>query len=287
MKLSVIIPAYNCADTIGQQLDALMRQEWDAPWEVIVADNGSTDDTRAVVERYQGKLPGLRFVDASQRSGAGHARNRGAEEASGDVFLFCDADDEVAEGWVTALGNALREVDFVASAHEPFKLSDPEVAKMRWCPQQKELQEYKYPPFLPHAGGCGLGIKRFAHEAVGGFDESFYKLQDTDYCWRVQLAGFKLHFVPDALIHVRFRNDATATYKQMRQWGEYNVKIYKKFRPLGMPRLPMRRGIRTWLGIVKRLPLLAVKERRTRYLLYVHGRLGRAIGSIKYRVFAL
>jgi len=68
--------------------------------EVIVSDNGSTDGTVAVVEQYQEKPPNLRVVDSSDRRGAAHAGGcrRG--------LAFCDADDEVAPGWVAAMGEA-------------------------------------------------------------------------------------------------------------------------------------------------------------------------------------
>jgi len=52
MKLSVIIPCYNEADTIATQLEVLAKQYWSEPWEVIVSDNGSTDDSLAIVEKY-------------------------------------------------------------------------------------------------------------------------------------------------------------------------------------------------------------------------------------------
>ncbi|HEY4573152.1 MAG TPA: glycosyltransferase family A protein, partial [Thermoanaerobaculia bacterium] len=104
MKLSVVIPCLNAAATLGVQLAALTRQSWPGGWEVIVADNGSTDGSREIVESYRGRLPGLALVDASDRRGQAHARNLGAAAATGDALLFCDADDEVAPGWMEALG---------------------------------------------------------------------------------------------------------------------------------------------------------------------------------------
>lgn len=53
-------------------------------------------------------------------------------------------------------------------------------------------------------GGNNLGIKRSLHDAIGGFDESILLLEDVDYCWRIQEAGMKLHYAPDALLHFRF-----------------------------------------------------------------------------------
>ena len=80
IALSVILPCFNASATIGHQLDALTAQRWDKRWEVIVADNGSTDASRTVAESYKDRLD-LRVVDASDRKGASHARNVGASAA--------------------------------------------------------------------------------------------------------------------------------------------------------------------------------------------------------------
>lgn len=104
MKLSIIIPCFNAAATIGEQLQALVSQNWKDTWEVIVSDNGSTDGSIKVVEQFKGELPNLHIVDASRRRGTAHARNRGAAMASGDALVFVDADDEVAPGWLEAIG---------------------------------------------------------------------------------------------------------------------------------------------------------------------------------------
>ncbi|RUT11687.1 hypothetical protein DSM107010_30140 [Chroococcidiopsis cubana SAG 39.79] len=77
MKLSVIIPSYNEAGTISGQLEALTTQQWYQPWEIIISDNGSTDETVAIAEQYQERLPNLQIVDSSDRQGAAHARNVG------------------------------------------------------------------------------------------------------------------------------------------------------------------------------------------------------------------
>lgn len=287
MRISVIIPAYNVGDVIGVQLGALARERWDDDWEIIVADNGSTDNTRDVVRAFQAEVGNLRLVDASERKGAGHGRNLGAALARGDGLLFCDADDEVAHGWLTAMGRALEQHPFIASRLEGAKLSTPEALRFRGCPQEKGLQEYHLPPFLPHAAGASLGIRRRVHEAVGGFDESFLRLQDTDYCWRVQLKGYPLTFVPDALVHMRFRGSARQSLRQARDWGEYNVRLYARYRRHGMPRLPLLNGVRRWYHLARRAPRALTDEtRRERWLWSLHWTLGRLAGCVKYRVLA-
>lgn len=62
MRISVIIPCYNVASTIGCQLEALASQEWSEPWEVIVADNGSSDNSVAIVKTFLERIPSLVIV---------------------------------------------------------------------------------------------------------------------------------------------------------------------------------------------------------------------------------
>jgi glycosyltransferase involved in cell wall biosynthesis len=250
MKLSVIIPCYNAADTIATQLEALSNQKWSEPWEVIVADNGSKDESVEVIKKYKEYIPHLRIIDASNKRGQAYAKNIGAKNAYGESLVFCDADDEVAPGWLESMGNALSKYDFVACRMDIKKLNPFWVLKSRGNSQASGIQQYKYPSYLPHAGGSTLGVKRWIHDSIGGFDESMLLLEDTDYCWRIQLRGIKLHFVPDALIHVRFKTTLRGIYKQAYRWGEYNVKIYKRYLPLGMPKLSREQIISSWLGLI-------------------------------------
>jgi GT2 family glycosyltransferase len=288
MNLSIIIPSYNAADTLAVQLEALSKQVWPKPWEVLVVDNGSTDATRAVAAAYGHKLPHLRIVDASAVQGPAHARNRGAEEAGGELLLFCDADDEVADGWLPAMGAALERHGFVTCRFEATKLSASWAIAARGCPQETGIQTYDYPSFLPHAASAALGIRRDLHMAVGGFDESMPMLEDTDYCWRVQLQGTPLVFVDDALIHYRMRGSISKMLRQARLWGEYNVYLYKKFRPFGMQKLSKKTGlIKTW-RLLRQMPRgLSNPRQRYTWLWQFNWQVGRAVGSLKYGVFAL
>lgn len=287
MKLSVIIPCFNAEDTIAVQLEALASQRWTKPWEVIVSDNGSTDRTLSILERYMERLPHFRIMDSSDRPGAAHARNVGVLAATGEALAFCDADDEVAPGWLAAIGDALSEHDFVASRFETKKLNEPRTLKTRVGAQQVRLQEYTYPPYLPHSGGSGLGVKRALHEQIGGFDETMLRLHDTDYCWRIQLAGTVLHFVTDAIIHIRFPDTISAKCRQTLVWGEYNVLLYKKYRAFGMPKLSWKSSVKKWMSLLWTLPQIRSKSGRAAWLGQLAGGVGRVKGSIKHRVFAL
>jgi glycosyltransferase involved in cell wall biosynthesis len=287
MKLSVIIPCYNSADYIADQLEALAGQEYKDDWEVIVSDNGSTDRSIEIIESYRHRLPDLRIVDSGDKKGAGHARNIGVKASTGDVLLFCDADDAVSTGWLRAMARALCHHDFVAGAYEGTRLNSELALKYRKVPQRDALQIYKYPPFLPHAGGGNLGVKRYVHERVGGFDESMPRLQDTDYCWKIQLSGVKLHFVEDAVVHIRLRDTKTGILKQALMWGRFNVFIYKKYRGRGMPVLHLKKGILAWIRLFKRLLKIRTKSGLDSWLWQIAWRTGRVEGCLRYNVLAL
>ncbi|MCK4785785.1 MAG: glycosyltransferase [Desulfobacteraceae bacterium] len=287
MKLSVIIPCLNAADTIAVQLEALASQCWPEPWEVIVSDNGSEDESQAIVKRYMESFPDLHIVDASARRGSAYALNIGARTALGDSLAFCDADDEVGTGWVAAMGEALSRYDFVAGRFDTEKHNDPWAQKSRRNPQLNGIQRYNYPDYLPHAGGGSLGVKRSIFEAVGGFDESLRALQDTDFCWKIQLAGTELRFVPDAIVHIRYRDTLGGVYCQARQYGKYNVILYKRYHKLGMPKLFLKTGVRHWIKLLKRLPQLRDRDKRGGIVWNLGWRLGRLQACIRHRVVAL
>jgi glycosyltransferase involved in cell wall biosynthesis len=283
--LSVVIPCFNGGRTLAAQLEALSGQEWDQPWEVILADNGSTDDSVAITRRYQEKMPHLRIVDASDRPGQPHALNVGAEAARGESIAFCDADDEVAPGWVAAMGNALATNDFVAARIDTEKLNPP--LTRRRSAQERGIQPYTYPPFLPHAGGGTLGVKRWLYEQMGGFDESLPYLHDTDLCWRVQRGGIALRFVPEAVVHVRQQHTLRGSFRQALKWGEYSVLLYKRYRPLGMPKLSPRQGLSYWRQLVSMAPRIRSRRQLARWVRELGWRIGRVRGSIKHRVLSI
>lgn len=287
MKLSVIIPCFNGADTIGAQLEALAHQQWSEPWEVIVSDNGSSDRSLEIVAQYKDRLPNLRVVDASKHRGAAHAKNVGARAAIGEALAFCDADDEVAPGWVAAMGTALAQHDFVACRREYEKLNQPWMLQYRALTQQTSVQDYRYPPYLPHASGSTLGVKRSLYLAMDGFDESIPILDDTDFCWRVQLAGTPLQFVPDAVVHYRFRDTLDGIYRQALGYGESNILLYKKHRAFGMPKLAWYASFKPWLSLVKEAPKALTPDKRARWIWKLGWQVGRLQGCWKYKVFAL
>ena len=252
--MSVVIPCLNAAATIGVQLEALAGQSWEGEWEVIVADNGSTDGSREIVESYRGRLPGLQLVDASDRRGQAHARNLGAAAATGDAFLFCDADDEVAPGWLAALGRALAEHEFVACRYDNETLNPAWVRRTHLNPQRDGLTAYDYPPFLPHAGGGGL--------ACGGRSTRRWGASTSPSPrWRTPTTAGASSSPATASTSCRTRWSTSATgtirgniFRQGVSYGRHNVLIYSRYRPRGMPRLGWLPGLLRWGKLLLKTP---------------------------------
>lgn len=288
MKLSVIIPCYNGANTLGAQLEALAGQSWDEPWEVIVVDNGSTDDSPRVAEGYRPRLPNLQVVDAPQKKGPSYATNVGARVAVGDAFLFVDADDEVAPGWLSAMGRALETYPFVACRLDGVKLNENWLHQSRNLTQHAGLQPFPFPPYLPHAGAGTMGIRREVFEAEGGFDEDLIANQDAFFCLCVQLQGTPLHFVPDAVVHTRYRSKFAEIYRQGQSYGQYEVLVYKKALALGMPKIPhpWREAAKSWWMLAKNLRWLRTRGMAAWYAFTIGYRVGRVRGSFKQGIAA-
>jgi glycosyltransferase involved in cell wall biosynthesis len=284
VAISVIVPCRNGAGVLGAQLEALSRQRCDCVWEVIVVDNNSRDASKKIAWSFQARLPHLRVADAPNKRGAAYARNVGVRLARGENVAFCDADDEVAEGWLAAVERGLREHRAIAFRTDTHKLNPPD-AERNSC-QIDGLQQYTYPPYMPYSGST-IALRRELHLQLGGFDESMLACEDADFCWRLQHAGVPLHFVKEAVVNIRLRPTTRAKCRQARLWGEYNVVLYKKFRPMGMPALGRMQGIRNMIGVVSGVPRLVSRHSRASWLWQVSWAMGRLIGSIKHGIWAL
>ena len=288
VEVSVVIPAKNAAETLGAQLEALRRQRFDRPWEVIVVDNGSTDDTLAVAKSYAGRLPALVVLRASGTNTISYARNRGVEAARGKLIAFCDADDEAGEGWLAAVTRSLEGYGAVGTPRDHDRLNAAWVRESRDPPTPDGLHRNWYPPYLPHTGGGGMAVRREVHEGIGGFDESLRSCEDNDYCFRLQLHGFTLGSVDGALYHYRFKDSIPAIFRQAYWYAEQHARLQRLYRTDEFE--PPRRWtwpLRNSVAIVKALPGVVQKPGRARLAWLVGWELGRLWGSIKHGVLAV
>ncbi len=279
--ISVVVPARNAAGVIEGQLAALAAQVVAEPWEVIVADNGSTDDTAAVVAAWADRLP-VRVVDASLRAGVNYARNTGAGAALGDRVLFCDADDEVESGWVSALAGGLRDHDGVGGRIDRRRFTD--VSRQR---QGLVVSDglTPWPGYLSFVTGANCGIRAEVLAALGGFDEEFSNGgDDVEISWRLQLAGYGLGFVPEAVVHYRERTHGRAAAKQSYGYGRQDPHLHRRFEAHGMPGSGIVQGLRSWGHLLVRAPsYVRTPAGRAQWIRSASRRAGRIAGSVAHR----
>lgn len=289
IKTSIIIACLNEAEHIAEQLEALTRQHWQQPydWEVIVADNGSTDGTQDIARRFAERL-NIIVMDASAHPGASYARNIAVSLTRGDVLLFTDADDVVADDWLEHMTHALEQHDFVAARLEFHRLNPGWVYHSRGRPQESRLANYG--DFLPYAFGTSLGVKRHLHEACGGFDTEFMYSEDMEYCWRLQECGAELVYVPAAVVHYRFRAEHDAIYRQARHYAQSNVHLYRTYlerhrtnHALQLPPKP-KVNLKTLGYLLMRYPRLQDDADRGSWTWHLGWQLGLIAGAWRYRV---
>jgi glycosyltransferase involved in cell wall biosynthesis len=260
-----VIPTYNAADVIADQLGALSAQVDAPPFEVVVADNGSTDDLALVVDSWRRRLPHLRRVDASRGRGVSVARNVGIEHAGTDRILVCDADDRVSPGWVAAMHRGLADSPLVSGPVEPTVLSGRSAA---WVPVDRQTSGlFETWEGRTYGIGCNLGLRREVWQAVGGFDETFPAgAEEIDFAWRAWDLGYRFAYVPDALLHYRIRTDLRGVLRQQYDSGRGTATLYAKFRPAEVRPKSLPRRIHHEVLLLKQFPWRGSPDDRRSWL---------------------
>jgi glycosyltransferase involved in cell wall biosynthesis len=281
--ISVIVPVRDGMPFLEEQLRALAEQECHEPWEVIVADNNSTDDSRSVAEEWADRLPRMQLVDASKVRGPGAARNAGVRAAQGDLLAFCDADDVVHPGWLTAHVMALAEADLSAGVFDAWSLNGL---------RTPSGPTYSPPPamtlfgFLPAAGSGNLALRRRVFEEVGGFAEDLMTGEDFDLSWRSQLSGHRLVVNTDAVVARRDQRGFKSVFRRYTAYGRCGPILYRRFRADGLrPELVV--AAKTWAWLVLSAPRLLQTDFRDRWARIAGWRTGRLVESIRQRVLFL
>lgn len=279
----MVLPCRDAEAVLGDQLDSLAAQEMADPWELIVVDNGSVDGTAELARSRSTTLPELRVVDASTRPGRHHACNVGARAAAGDAVVFVDADDRVGNGFLQAIGAALRYHEIVVPRFEYARLNGPGARDMSYQTTRVEPTV-----FLPAGSGAGLGIRRQTFFDVGGFDETMDFCEDMELSWRAGLAGIELHFEPEAVVHKRERMDLRSMFTQHRRFGSASAHLYRRYRDAGMPGRTLRETMREWRRILSGVPgLVRDPEARFRWIRRTGRAVGRIEGSVRHRILYL
>ncbi|MBF0539607.1 MAG: glycosyltransferase [Nitrospirae bacterium] len=236
MRVSVIIPAYNAQSTIVRCVEGVLGQVFDrGDYEVIVVDDGSGD---ATVELLAG-LP-IRLYRQPNR-GPASARNHGAREASGDILLFTDSDCVCDQAWIQEMIRPFDNPDIAAvkGVYGSGSLltvagNTQESLTSRFA--QVEFEE-RY-EILKKAASIDMidtycaAIKREVFEAIGGFDEGFSSAnnEDTDLSYRLSIAGHRMVFNPNAIVHHLNHPASILKYARQKFWrGYWRMVVYKRY----------------------------------------------------------
>ena len=285
-SVSVVVPVHGHQPFLAEQIEALASQSYGGWWEVLICDNGCDAYTLSLPGRHGAGLARLRVIDATGRPGACFARNRGVDEARGELILICDADDVVGAGWVENLVRAAATADLVGGHVDYGRLNTALSAAWRM-----PLTDGRLPTqlgFLPFAVGCNLAVWRDLYLAVGGCDEEVVGGRggdDVDLSWRVQLAGGRLAFAPEAVVHYRLRSDLRSLVRQMYGYGQSSAVLYRNYRRYGARRRPAGEAVHFWLHVLRRGPGLARSpEAGGHKLTQVAYHLGEMRGALRYRV---
>jgi glycosyltransferase involved in cell wall biosynthesis len=201
--VSVVIPAKNAAAYVGETIASALAQ--DEVGEIIVVDDGSTDDTAAIVGAISD--PRLRLM-TSDSAGVSAARNLGARHARGEWLVFLDADDRLRPGAVAALlagarrapGAVLVYGDYNTIDSEGRQIGRRDLLKRRRKPSGDVLARLAGGNFIVN-GGIAL-TRAAAFRAVGGFDVSLRYCEDW-HCWCRLAAIGEFAFVPGLLLDYR------------------------------------------------------------------------------------
>ena len=217
--ISVIIATYTRAALLNECLQHLAHQQFAPGDEVIVVDNGSADNTQQVVSAHQGSFPVPLRLLYEATPGKSHALARALPEAAGEVFAFLDDDVNVERNWLEVVRETMRDPEVALMGGRVVPRWEPSVPQwMRdasavpsrlWAP----LGLLEYPQDVFQLGprtvlGANMAVRRNVFHTVGGFATHVGKLrgtllsgEDHELCLRVQRAGFKAVYVPNALVH--------------------------------------------------------------------------------------
>jgi GT2 family glycosyltransferase len=209
--LSIIIPHYNGTHHLTCCFNSLRAQTY-PHLEIILADNGSTDESVALTQR---DFPEVKILEFGRNLGLTGAINRGIEQTRGEIIVPLNNDTEVTSGWAQVLVDMLQaypeagivackmllfnQRDTLHSAGDGFGVDGIPINRGVWCKDEGQFDRDVY-----IFGGCGgaVAYRREMLDDIGLFDEDlFMYLEDVDLNWRAQLAGYRAVFAPQAVVY--------------------------------------------------------------------------------------
>lgn len=257
--LSIVIPVLNGVHTIGDTLTGLMHQVKPAcETEIIVVDNGSTDDTCGVVGRFPVTLL------SERKRGPAAARNRGLNAARGELVAFLDADTLPTRRWMVEMIAAFDDpaVNLAAGRILGYRPTTvPEQFYARYHLDQAEVNGQVRE--FPFAASGNMAVRRAMALAVGGWDEEFLVSEDVEFCHRfLSYYHTCVHYQPGALVFLRTRTTMDALKRQAFQYGQGRAKLWRRYPEVAPWSVRRQVRMRIRLALIELWPLAARAARR-------------------------
>lgn len=237
-RVSVVVCTYNGARVIRDCMDGLLRVDY-PNFEVVVVNDGSTDETAAIVGQYP-----FRLINTENR-GLSAARNAGMEAATGEIVAYTDDDARPDPHWLQYLAHTYMTTNHVgvggpniAPAGDGM-IADC-VANAPGGPVHVLLSDGE----AEHIPGCNMSFRRETLLRVGGCDPVYRAAgDDVDLCWRVRAAGGTIGFNPAAMVWHHRRNSVGMYWRQQQGYGKAEALLEAKW-----PEKYNVAGHLTWTG---------------------------------------
>lgn len=223
-RVSVVVASYNGGRTLATCLDSLGKLRY-PNYEVILVDDGSTDDTPEIAKRF----PNVRYI-RQQNWGLSYARNAGILAATGQIVAFTDSDCRADEDWLYYLVNDLLKTNAAAIGGPNYLPPEDNwiaaaVSASPGAPCHVLLDDRT----AEHIPGCNMAFWKWALEEIGGFDPIFRKAgDDVDVCWRLMQRGRKIAFSPAGFVWHYRRCTVREYLQQQRGYGEAEALLRNK-----------------------------------------------------------
>ncbi len=218
---SIVVPAHNAEATLERCLTACLHQTY-GTIEVIVVDDGSTDDTARIAQSFP-----VECLSQTQR-GPAAARNAGARHARGDVLVFTDSDCVPHADWVEQLLSGFE--DGAAAVGGTYSTANPESLLARLIHEEIMVRHDRYDAEVDFLGSFNVAYRRCAFEKAGGFDEDFRMAsgEDNDLAYRLADAGERLRFVREAVVKHHHPDRLIPYLRSQMRHGFWRMKLYAK-----------------------------------------------------------
>ena len=223
-RVSVVVCTYNGSRTIRDTLEAFKHLEY-PDFEVIVVDDGSTDDVPQIVAEYD-----VRLIRTANR-GLSAARNTGWQEATGEIIAYIDDDAYPDPHWLQYLAYRFMQGDWVGVGGP--NIAPPGDGWIAECvanapggPVQVLVSDVE----AEHIPGCNMAFRRSALEAIDGFDVRYRAAgDDVDLCWRLEEKGGKIGFHAAAMDWHHRRNSWRMYWRQQKGYGKAEALLEEKW----------------------------------------------------------